>query len=98
MGGMGGRGGRGGMGGGGGGAGGGATTRGGTLGNALSQELQAVQRAVDGNASKEDTKAVLEKLAQVRREHRAGLEKAQDDLRKVVTVRQEAILTVAGYL
>lgn len=97
--GFGGRGGFGGGGRGGGGFGGGAgATRGGAFGGTTSTELQAVQRAVDGNASKEDTKAALAKLAEVRKTHQAALLKAQSDLRAVVTVRQEAVLTVAGYL
>jgi hypothetical protein len=40
----------------------------------------------------------LAKLAEARKTHQAALQKAQDDLRKVVTVRQEAVLTVNGYL
>ena len=87
-------GGRGGRGGGGGGRGG----MGGMGGATTGTELQAVQRAVDGDASKEDTKATLAKLTEVRKIHQAALQKAQDDLRKVLTVRQEAILTVNGYL
>ena len=94
---------RGGMGGGrggrgGGGGGGGAATRGGMFGGTPSQEFQAVQRAVDGNATKDDTKTALAKLADVRKAHQDALLKAQDDLRKVVTVRQEAVLTLNGYL
>jgi hypothetical protein len=88
-------GGRGGRGGNGGAA---AVTRGGTLGATTSPELQAVQRAVQGNSSKEDTKAVLTKLAEVRKTHQEGLDKAQATLRSVVTVRQEAVLTLNGYL
>lgn len=90
-----------GMGGGGGfgGAGGPGGGRGGMAGgNTMSPELQAVQRAVTGNASAEDLRAVLDKLAAVRKQHRAALEKAQHDLREIVTIRQEGILTLNGYL
>jgi hypothetical protein len=90
-------GGRGGRGGGGGGRGG-MGGAGGAGGATTGAEMQAVQRAVDGDASKEDTKATLAKLAEVRKIHQAALQKAQDDLRKVLTVRQEAVLTVSGYL
>jgi hypothetical protein len=92
-----GRGGRGGAGGFGG-AGGAPGGRGGMFGATTGSEMQAVQRALDGKASKEDTKAALAKLAEVRKAHQAALEKAQDDLRKVLTVQQEATLTVSGYL
>lgn len=77
---------------------GGAATRGGTSGGTTSQELQAVQRAVSGKASNENTDAVLVKLAQVRKSHLAALATAQDDLRKVLTIRQEAVLVVNGCL
>ena len=84
--------------GGGGGFGGAAGGRGGMFGATTGSEMQAVQRAVDGKASKEDTKAALAKLAEARKTHQAALQKAQDDLRKVLTVQQEATLTVGGYL
>jgi hypothetical protein len=60
--------------------------------------MQAIQRAVDGNASEANTQAALAKLAEARKIHQAALQKAQDDLRKVVTLKQEAVLTLSGYL
>jgi hypothetical protein len=78
--------------------GGAVPSRGGALAGGASQEITALQRAVDNNASKEDTKTVLDNLASVRKAHRDALDKAQANLRMVVTVRQEAILTLNGYL
>ena len=43
-------------------------------------------------------KEVLAKYLEARKAKEAGLAKAQDDLRKVLTVRQEAIATVNGLL
>ena len=77
---------------------GGVPSRGGALAGGTSPEITALQRAVDGDASKEDTKTVLDNLAAIRKAHRDALEKAQANLRMVVTVRQEAILTLNGYL
>lgn len=76
----------------------GAAARGGTFGVTPNPEVTAIQRAVDGHATKENTIAVLTKLAAVREKHQAALAKAQDDLRQVVTVKQEAVLVINGYL
>jgi hypothetical protein len=78
----------------GGGGGGGARRFFGTPG----PEAEALQRAVDGKASKEDTKAALAKFVEARKAHEAALEAAQANLRKVLTVRQEAIATLNGLL
>lgn len=61
-------------------------------------ELEALQKAVDAKASKAEVKAALEKYQASRKAKQADLEKAQDELRKVVTTRQEAILTLNGVL
>ena len=61
-------------------------------------EADALQRAVDGKASKDDTKAALAKFLEARKAHEAALETAQANLRKVLTVRQEAIATLNGLL
>ena len=63
-----------------------------------SPEAEALQRAVDSKASTAETKAALAKLVEARKTSQANLEKAQADLRKVLTVRQEAILTLRGLL
>jgi hypothetical protein len=94
-------GGRGGGGGGGadqgGGDNGGGRRRGG-FGGEPSPEAQALEKAVESKASASETKAALSKYLEARKAKEADLAKAQDDLRKVLTVRQEAIATVNGLL
>jgi len=63
-----------------------------------SPEAEALQRAIDGKASKEEMKAALAKYVEARKQKQADLEKAQADLRGVLTLRQEAIATMAGLL
>lgn len=63
-----------------------------------SPEAEALQRAVDSKASTAETKTALAKLVEARKTSQANLEKAQADLKKVLTVRQEAILTLRGLL
>lgn len=61
-------------------------------------EADALQKAIDAKASKAEIKAALEKYVASRKAKQADLEKAQDNLRKVLTSRQEAIATVNGLL
>lgn len=61
-------------------------------------EAEALQKAVDGKASNAELKAALTRYAENRKSKQAQLEKAQDDLRKVLSVRQEAIATLRGLL
>ena len=56
-----------------------------------SPELEALQKAIESKASANEIKAKLAKYRESRKEKEAKLVKAQDDLRKVLTVRQEAI-------
>jgi hypothetical protein len=63
-----------------------------------SPETEALQRAVDSKASTAETKAALAKFIDARKASEANLEKAQAELRKVLNVRQEAILTLRGML
>jgi hypothetical protein len=60
--------------------------------------LDSLQEAIDSSASATDLKTTLEKYHQVRRERLAKLEKAQDDLRKVLTIRQEIQAILLGLL
>jgi len=88
---------RGGRGGGGGGFGGGGG--GGGFGGAEPPpEQTALQTAIESKASNADIKAALTKYREARKVKEAALTKAQDDLRKVVSVRQEAILVTNGIL
>jgi hypothetical protein len=81
---------RGGAGGGGGG--------GGRFGGTPSPEVQALQSAIEAKASADDLKAKLAKLRDTRKEKEAALAKVQEDLRKVLTVRQEASAVLMGLL
>ncbi len=65
---------------------------------APSSEEEALQKAVDAKASSAELKAALAKVQQARRQQQARLEKAQADLRAVLSVRQEAIASLSGLL
>jgi Spy/CpxP family protein refolding chaperone len=89
-----------GRGGGGGGGGGGAdqgNRRGGPFGQP-SPEAETLQRAIESKASTAELKAALAKYVESRKAKQVELEKAQAELRKVLTVRQEAIATANGLL
>jgi hypothetical protein len=60
--------------------------------------VDALQKAVDGKASSEELKSKLAKVRESMKEKEANLVKAQDELRKVLSVRQEAIAVLAGLL
>lgn len=61
-------------------------------------EVQALERAIDGKASNSELKTAIAKVADYRKAKQAELEKAQAELRKVLSVRQEAIATLNGWL
>lgn len=61
-------------------------------------EQEALQKAIDAKASSTELKAAMAKYVEARKVKQAELEKAQADLRKVLTVRQEAIATANGLL
>jgi hypothetical protein len=61
-------------------------------------EADLLQKAVDSKAASADLKAALTKYVASRKAKQAELEKAQADLRKVLTARQEAIATLMGLL
>jgi len=77
---------------------GGDQPRRGPFGQAPSPEADALQKAIDAKASKAEVKAALEKFVASRKAKQADLEKAQAELRKVLTSRQEAIATLNGLL
>jgi len=70
----------------------------GGFGGEPSPEAEALQKAIDSKASSSELKAALAKLQESRKTKQADLEKAQADLRKVLSLRQEAILTSSGLL
>ena len=71
--------------------------RGGMFGTP-SPEAEALQKAIDAKASTSEIKAALAKYDAARKAKLAALEKAQAELRKVLTPRQEAIAAMNGLL
>jgi predicted Holliday junction resolvase-like endonuclease len=63
-----------------------------------SAEETALEKAIDAKASKEELKSAMAKYREARKAKEAKLQAAQDDLRKVLTVRQEAIAMSNGWL
>jgi hypothetical protein len=61
-------------------------------------ELEALQKAIDSKAASPELKAALAKFLEARKAKQGDLEKAQAELRKVLTPRQEAIAAVSGLL
>ena len=84
-----------------GGDGGGGDNQGGNRdrgGNQTSQEVKDLQKAFDDKAPADEIKAKLAKVREARRNKEAALEKAQDELRKALSPRQEAGAVLAGLL
>jgi hypothetical protein len=71
--------------------------RGGMFGQP-SPEAEALQQAVDSNAPDAQIKAALEKYRASQKEKQAKLAEAQDNLRKVLSIKQEAEATLLGLL
>ena len=63
-----------------------------------SPEAEALQKAIDAKASNSEIKAALAKYEAARKAKQAALEKAQADLRKFLTPRQEALAAMNGLL
>jgi len=63
-----------------------------------SAEEQALQKALDDKGSPDEVKAKLTALREARKTKDAALEKAQDDLRKALSPRQEAAAVLARLL
>ena len=61
-------------------------------------EAEALQKAIDSKASNADIKAALAKYRDAKKAKEAAVTKAQDELKKVLSVRQEAILVSNGTL
>jgi hypothetical protein len=90
------RGGAGGPGGGGEGGGGGGMRRG--PGGEPNPEADALRKAIEAKATTGEIKAVLAKYVESRKVKAEQLKAAQENLRKVLTTRQEAIATLYGLL
>jgi hypothetical protein len=80
----------------GGGGGGNAMRRG--PGGEPSPEAEALHKAIDAKATTGEIKAALAKYVQSRKVKEEQLKAAQENLRKVLTARQEAIATLNGLL
>jgi hypothetical protein len=72
--------------------------RGGMFGQQPSPEQEALQKAIDDNAPAAQIKAALAKYEASQKAKQAKLVQAQEDLRKVLTVKQEAQATLLGLL
>ena len=81
--------------GGGGGPGGGGRGRGGAGAN---PEQTALQQAITDKLPDAEVKSRLERLREVRKANEEKLTKAQEELRALLTVRQEAVAVMSGLL
>ena len=70
----------------------------GGFGGEPSPEAEALQKAIESKASNSEMKAALAKYQESRKAKQTELETAQANLKKVLSVRQEAILTAQGLL
>jgi len=61
-------------------------------------EAEELQKAIDANASKDELKAKLAKFREARKEKEARLAGAQEELKKVLSVKQEAVAVLMGLL
>jgi len=76
--------------------GGGGGGRRGGFGGDPSAEEEALQKAIDSKASKEELKTKMAALRKVKQANEAKLKTAQDELKKVLTVQQEAAALQMG--
>lgn len=60
--------------------------------------MEALQKAIDSKAGKDELKAAMAKVRDARKAAEEKLKQAQDELKKVLTTRQEAILLANGGL
>ena len=81
-----------------GGPGGGRRGPGGQFGAQPNPEMDALRKAVESSASNDELKAAMTKVTESRKQKQAALENAQAELRKLLSVRQEAIAFTIGLL
>ena len=77
--------------------GGGEGRRGG-FGGEASPAMADLQKAIESKASADEIKTKLAKVREERKANEAKLETAQEDLKKVLSVRQEAVAVTMGLL
>lgn len=63
-----------------------------------SQEAEDLQKAIDSKAPADEIKAKLAKLREANATKEANLAKAQDELKALLTSRQEAVAVLGGLL
>ena len=63
-----------------------------------SPEQEALQKAIEAKASSDEIKSKLAKVRAAQKEKEAKLAKAQDELKEVLSVRQEATAVMMGLL
>ena len=63
-----------------------------------SAEEEALQKAIDSNASTAELKAAIAKYRDSRKQKEAALQKAQQDLKEVLNVKQEAVALSMGLI
>ena len=68
------------------------------FGGEPSPEVEALQKAIEAKAPNDEIKAKLAKVREARKAKEAKLAEAQEELRKVLSVRQEASAVMAGLL
>ena len=76
----------------------GGRRRGGGPGGEPNPDAEALQKAIEAKASNEELKTKLGKYRDARKAKEDALAKAQDDLKKVLSVRQEASAVLMGLL
>jgi hypothetical protein len=69
-----------------------------TFGGEPNPDAEALQKAIESKASADEIKSKLAKYRESRKTKEANLAKAQDELRKVLSVRQEASAVLMGLL
>lgn len=78
--------------------GGGRTNRGGMFGIEPNPELEALQKALDSKAPPDEIKSKVARLRESLKAREAKLASAQEDLRKVLSMRQEGLAMLMGLL
>lgn len=63
-----------------------------------SAAAEALEKAIESNASADEIKSKLAKYRDEKKEKRAKLDKAQDELKQVLSVKQEAAAVMAGLI
>jgi hypothetical protein len=79
-------------------AGGQGGGRRGGFGGTPSPEAESLQKAIEANAPADEIKTKLAKYRASMKDKQAKLEKAQEDLRQVLSVKQEAQAVLIGLL